>query len=174
MNIHPLLVHFPIAFFVIYSLFELIPFKKITAQPYWFYIKAVLIFLGVAGALAAGITGNLVEKQYFDQKALISLHSKVNFAASATFSLLAYAYFMTWIRRTQKISANNLLGISLRFENLLLNTLFKYILVLLGFVLIVLGGALGGIIVYGPNLDPFTGFVYSLVAPLVQNMPSGN
>ena len=46
MNIHPLLVHFPIALLTIYSLLELVPFKQIYRQSYWFYTKAIILIIG--------------------------------------------------------------------------------------------------------------------------------
>ena len=40
MNIHPIFVHFPIALLTLYSLAELIRWRRITELAYWFYVKA--------------------------------------------------------------------------------------------------------------------------------------
>lgn len=164
MNIHPLLVHFPIAFFVIYSVLELISFGAIKKQPFWFYVKAVLVFSGVLGALMAGITGKLAEASYPQLSRLISLHSSVNELASAVFVLIALAYFISWLKKSG-FSFSRLGGLSkpvLFYENIVLKTPFVYLLAISGLILISIGGALGGAIVYGPDFDPFTYFIYSL------------
>src|SRR5579859_8010459 len=98
MNVHPLLVHFPIAFFTTYSLFELARFKVVTKQSYWFYIKAILLFLGVISALAAITAGKIIESQFSD-KALVSLHKHVNETATILFAILAYAYLISWLKQ---------------------------------------------------------------------------
>jgi uncharacterized membrane protein len=45
-NVHPLLVHFPIALLVVYSLLEWVPLKKLANLSSWFYIKATFLFFG--------------------------------------------------------------------------------------------------------------------------------
>ena len=58
MNLHPIFVHFPIALLTLYTLCELLRFKKIKDHPAWFYLKAVLIICGTLGAAAALLTGD--------------------------------------------------------------------------------------------------------------------
>jgi len=164
MNVHPLLVHFPIAFFITYSLFELIPFKLVKKQVYWFHIKAILVILGVLGAFVAGITGKLAEASYPGLKYLIKLHSSINELASAVFVLIAFAYFISWLKKSN-ISFSKLGGLSkliLSYENIVLETPLIYFFAITGLLLISIGGALGGAIAYGPDFDPFTHFIYSL------------
>lgn len=171
MNVHPLLVHFPIAFFVTYAVFELLRFKILTRQPYWFYIKAILVSLGVIGAIFAGISGQLIESRFTD-RALISLHQHINFAASTIFAVITFAYVVRWLKITPGVKIDVVLGsltkMSLSIEHIVLDTLLLYPLVILGLLLIMIGGALGGIIVYGPNLDPFTQFIYFLAKPFLK------
>ena len=164
MNIHPLLVHFPIAFFIAYSVLEILPFKKLKREPYWFYIKALFVILGCFGALAAGITGSIAENQYAEDGSLIELHSRINLLASASFAVLALGYFIGLLKRANVNFANfNSLGrLASLYENIVLETPLIYFFVITGFILISIGGALGGAIVYGSNFDPFTHFVYSL------------
>ncbi len=164
MNIHPLFVHFPIAFFITYSVFELIPLKSVKKQSFWFYVKAVLVFSGVLGALMAGITGKLAEASYSGLRQLINLHSLINELASAVFVLIAFAYLISWLKKSG-FSFSKLGGLSklvLLYEFIVLKTPFVYLLAITGLILIFIGGALGGAIAYGPDFDPFTHFIYSL------------
>ena len=52
-NIHPLFVHFPIAFLFIYSLIKIVPVKKWLPKVSWKDIERVLLVVGVLGAFAA-------------------------------------------------------------------------------------------------------------------------
>ncbi|HSW89040.1 MAG TPA: DUF2231 domain-containing protein [Candidatus Saccharimonadales bacterium] len=166
MNVHPLLVHYPIAFFMTYAVFELVRFKKIIKQPYWFYVKAILVCLGVVSAFAAGVAGKIIQPQ-FTQKTLVSIHEHVNESATIVFTIIAFCYIISWIQQTKSnstlLQSNKFWTVSLKIEHMVLHTPFLYFLVIPGLLLITLGGTLGGIIVYGPNLDPITSFVYSLL-----------
>lgn len=166
MNVHPLLVHYPIAFFMTYAVFELLRFKKLTKQPYWFYVKAILVCLGVISAGAAIIAGKIIQPQ-FTQKTLVSIHEHVNESATAIFAIMAFCYIVAWIRNTPHNAIpekfQGFWNVALKIEDLVLHTPLLFGLVIIGLLLITLGGTLGGIIVYGPKLDPITNFVYSLL-----------
>lgn len=45
MNIHPFLVHFPIALFCVYTILECVRFQVVIKQPYWFYLKAGIVIM---------------------------------------------------------------------------------------------------------------------------------
>jgi uncharacterized membrane protein len=130
MNVHPLLVHFPIAFFITYSVFELIPLKLVKKQAYWFYIKAILVICGVLGAIVAGIAGKLAEASYPGLKQLINVHSSINELASAVFVLIAFAYIVSWLKKSN-FGFSKLGGLSkpiLAYKNIVLETPLIYLL----------------------------------------------
>ncbi len=167
MNIHPVLVHFPVAFLTVYALLELVPFKKITKQPYWFYVKFYVLFFGVIGAGAAILAGQAIENN-FGPSQLVSLHSKINETASFLFGLLLVAYLVEWITRERKEHMiQRIVGPLWKFflwiRNLLYPVAVRIAISIIALFLITLGAALGGLIAFGPSLDPFTGFLNSFL-----------
>ena len=79
MNIHPILVHFPIALLTLYAIWELIRFKKVTAQHYWFHVKAILIIAGLVTAELALGSGEAIEKMFKEENpikdAIVPVHA---------------------------------------------------------------------------------------------------
>jgi len=170
MNIHPIIVHFPIALLFVYAIFELLRFRKITAQPFWFYIKALLVTLGTVGALASIWAGEQIEHAFDSTplKAVVEMHSLWAHTATLVFSVLALAYIIVWsdgiVRQRSKMfeffsSTWNTLFKSAQF---ILKTRLSFILALAGLVAIIITGALGASIAHGPNTDPIVSFIYSL------------
>lgn len=147
-NVHPLLVHFPIALLTVYSLLEIVSIKKLRALPYWFYVKAILLIAGTISILPTILAGLLIENQFESQEKLVDLHSKFGELSALVYGLLTVIYIYSWVKKTQ-IKMPILVGI----------------LSVLGLVLLLITGALGGTIVYGPNLDLFTSFIYRIFFP---------
>jgi len=167
-NVHPLLVHFPIAFFSLYGALELLSIlKKFKKQDYMFYLKATLVILGCFGALFAAIAGKLIEHQFAYRKELINVHSTINELASVVFVLIAFAYLISWFKKSNIsfLKLGILWKISMYWEKIVLNTPLIYLLTVVGLILITIGGALGGAIAFGPRVDPVSSFVYSLFFP---------
>lgn len=152
-NIHPILVHFPIALLTIYSLLEFIRFKKVLELEYWFYVKAVLVILGAGATIPSILAGKIIEGQFATQRPLVELHSLFAYATTAVFGILAAYYFFSWIGRIRGQD-----WVESRFSR----WYFLVPMSLIGLKLIMVTGALGGVIAFGPQTDPFAGFVYHL------------
>lgn len=168
MNFHPLIIHFPIAFLTVYAILEFIRIKKIQDLPYWFYVKAALVVIGSASTIPALFSGKLIEHGFQDRRHLVNVHSFWAELTTVIFGIIALSYFIEIVAR------NNLFGIKLgksldsiwqikqKFSKIVLETKLVLLLALLGLVAVIITGALGGIIVYGPSLDPFTQFIYNI------------
>ncbi|OIO53047.1 hypothetical protein AUJ46_06050 [Candidatus Peregrinibacteria bacterium CG1_02_54_53] len=102
MNLHPLTVHFPIAFLTLYSVMELLRIRPFTRLSFWFPIKAVLLIVGViwtfislkTGEQAAEIAGGGLEYR------VVELHAGFAFAVTWVYAVLAVGYIITWIDRS--------------------------------------------------------------------------
>lgn len=169
MNIHPVFVHFPIALMTFYAICELLRFKKLTNTTYWFYVKAVLVIAGTLSAFLALNTGELAE-HLADRglRPLIETHSAFASASTWIFGIISLLYLISWISRSelnQKILNSKIGSIwnkKVYWANKIINSWFIILLAFVGLCMITITGALGGAIVYGPNVDPIVSFIYHL------------
>ncbi|HAS84541.1 MAG TPA: hypothetical protein DCS23_00485 [Candidatus Yonathbacteria bacterium] len=173
MNIHPLLVHFPIAFLALYAICELIRFKKVIAQHYWFHVKAILIIAGLVTAELALVSGEAIEKMFRDENptkdAIVPVHSASAEGTIGIFLILAISYLVLWIEYdSSKKFLVKYPSLASPWERLIkiakwiIDTPASLVLALIGIVGITITGALGGAMVHGPEVDPFVSFVYHL------------
>lgn len=164
LNVHPLLVHFPIAFLAGYTLLEFVRIPILTRQSFYFYTKAILLFFGVVMAAPAILTG-LIAQRYVTNHALVDLHQNINILATAVFGILAVGYFILWVQKTPPVFLQKMAMWSwiVKLAQFIVQTPVVFILTLIGIILLTIGGALGGIIVYGANMDPFTAFIAALL-----------
>lgn len=176
MNIHPLFVHFPIALLALYSLLELASCasSRLREQEWVFSVKAFLLFVGVATAFIALVTGGITEdilKEEGDANFyMVGTHSAFAAATTVLYVILAAAYLVRVFDR--RGWGNRMVGLNSPFmriwnfkkyvAHLILDTWFLPILALLSFIGMAFTGALGAAIVYGPSADPFVSFVYHL------------
>lgn len=166
MNIHPIFVHFPIAFLTLYAVSEFIRSKKVVTLPGWRYIKLLLLVVGLLGAFLALGTGDFGEKEFISARAIIRVHETFAQITTSIFSALVlyYLVFEVNVRWGAQIAST----VYMRLWNIIA-TIFNKVfskqviiaLAFLGLITISITGALGGAIVYGPNADPVVHLVYS-------------
>lgn len=168
LNIHPIFVHFPIALLSVYVLLEVLRFKVVSKQSYIFYLKAIFVIFGTIGAGFALLTGKIAEELVNeDVSYLVHVHQIWAILSSLIFGIIALCYFVAWINKDfpgflAKYKNNLIWKILLKLSDNILKSPLIIILALIGFVAITITGALGGIIVYGQNSDPFAQFIYTL------------
>lgn len=162
-NLHPLLVHFPIALLTLYAVLECLRIPRLQQAAATFYIKAVLVIIGFVSSIVTYLSGEAIEEMFRGNARidrLIEAHSSFALATVIVFGILAIAYKIQWIKRDTKITwLQKLYPIS----DILLKPFVCIPLALLGLGLVTVTGALGGSIVYGPNIDPFVSFIYGLI-----------
>ncbi len=174
MNIHPIFVHFPIAFLTVYCLLELVRFKFITSTAYWFYIKAFTVIVGAAGSIAAYETGEWALELIGDAGAgeLIYTHSQWAKVTMVLFVVIAAIYALAWITRLELFmkfeTRTSLAGqpIYSMFKRMIIRLPESYLMILpalAGLVCVTVTGALGATIVYGPDADFMVKLIYDLI-----------
>lgn len=169
-NIHPLLVHFPIAFLVLYSFLEIISFKKVRSIFWIFYTKAVLVIAGFIGGLAASSSGEAIEDNFPQFHNLIEVHSFWAGTTNVIFGIVAVVYLIVWLHKSDiiKLPIESTLGKIWRFkimlaEKILYNRALMVLITITGIIAVTITGALGASIVYGPEIDPIVNSIYSKI-----------
>lgn len=165
LNVHPLLVHFPIGLLTIYALLELVRWKRLNNQTL-FAIKAFLVITGFAAACVTWLTGQLAENTAivptFAHPELVGIHSKMADLTIVSFGVLAAGYVVMVVKALDweltKPLVRSLSGPAVKLTSAPLAP----ILAIVGLGLLLTTGGLGGVIVYGPHLDPFTNVLYQL------------
>lgn len=184
MDIHPLIVHFPVALLTLYSIAEFLRFKNIHQQPLLFGIKTIMVAFGTLGAGIALLTGETAEHIQLMRannptlKHIINIHSDWAAVATLIYGVIALAYISTAIEKTgflayvdERIKLNNNLNklCNLFFArivpaaNHLVESRIIILLALLGLAAITITGALGGSIMYGTSADPIVWAIYKIL-----------
>lgn len=183
MNLHPILVHFPIALLTIYALMEMLRLKKLLNWQTWFYVKAILVMMGGLGALAAYFSGSMARSAVRSGdfvvaipnfRQVVAMHENFAKISITIFGIIASSYLIAWINKelmplrggaTATTKQSLIWFWLLKFSDIIQKGPVVTILALAGLICITITGGLGGVIVYGPFADPFFGAVYKLLFP---------
>lgn len=163
-------MHFPIAFLTIYACFELMPFKKLHAWQTWFYVRAVLLFVGWVGSWFAILSGKAIEEEFASTSAfakIVETHEHAAFTTMFVFLILVLTYGLVWIQRDVQTEATwRKTHVWMKLSQVALFIYESYwlrgALAFVGLIAVTVTGALGGGMVHGPEVDPAVGFIYRL------------
>lgn len=161
-DIHPIVVHFPIALLTIYTAIQCVPPKITWRKLPLFTLNAFLLIIGSASLLIARQTGDLLEHTQ-GHSPLLDAHSTWATSATAIYGILTIIYLLLVLARTQQVYQQEWLRPYERYLKLSTRLFTSYavtVVALIGFILLFITGALGGAIVYGPEVDPFVSIVY--------------
>ena len=147
-NIHPLIVHFPIALLFLYSVVKILPLRQFFSKVSWKHIERFLLIFGLLGAAAAIYTGGIAEHLVGPNKQLVEMHSTFAFASLGIYGFLLFLEIVGLIKP--------------KYEGITNGVISKF-LALAGLVAISITGMLGGVMVYGLSADPLAPMVLKLL-----------
>lgn len=177
MNLHPLFVHFPIAFLVLYSSAELVPSKTLRAHHSFFFIKLTLLVAGVFGAWLSLMSGDAIEHMFgndAEKNRILAAHAFWASACTTAYAILAGVYIIEWIRGKTFLLPKMILpawNVLLTLQSFLYRHWVRIVLAAFGFIAISLTGALGGALVHGIHVDPVVYWIYKLHEPFFNILP---
>lgn len=164
-NIHPILVHFPIALLLIYSFIKIVPFKRWYPNVSWKHIEIALLVFGVLGAFAALSTGELAQHLSRPNRQLVNMHAGFASASTWFYGLILVGEILTFINPfiVLKFNIPPLTKLLNLVQQILTNEILSKVLAFLGLIAITVTGLLGGVMVYGLSADPMARIVLQIL-----------
>ena len=165
MNLHPIIVHFPIACLILYSLIEIGSLSSLRIRKNLETTKYFLLLIWVIGTFTALQSGEIAQ-QAFGKSELIHTHEEFGEKSHIT-------YVIIWCFYLAKLIINKRIFIKYWtkrekshlswFISFVDSKLSHYIIAwlsIIGVTLLSITGALGGAISHGPDTDPIVKVVY--------------
>lgn len=163
-NVHPLLVHFPVALLTVYALLECARWKRIMTLPYTFYVKATFVIIGTVASYAAYVSGEWIGEEFMQGSLtpLVQRHAFFAMLTALLYTIIALAYLFAWLKRADVLAFPAVQRVGYAADRFMVSG-WSVLTALIGLILVTITGALGGAIVYGPDIDPVVRIIYTFV-----------
>ena len=164
-----MLVHFPIALLTIYALMEVLSYLFFRASTTALRVKGFLVIVGAASSVPTIVSGLMIKGQFMGDERLaqtVQTHQYFAFSTLILFSFLALIYAVLFLQESpwQHRLATKRWWVILQAKAVCYQkTVLLPSLALIGLCLVTMTGALGGGLVYGPEIDPMVSFIYRLL-----------
>ena len=166
MDLHPIIVHFPIAILTLWSLIEIVRPSRLLPQVSWASISAFLLVTGFLTALAALFTGDIAAGGI--PSALTGMHEQFAQLSVILYGLFVLDFVFPFVlRMLVQIFSTSFYGGVVRivrmYERLFQMRMVRLMLASIALASLVVTGMLGGVMVYGPDIDPLAPFILSVL-----------
>lgn len=175
MDLHPIIVHIPVAFLSIFSIVEILSlFPKFRHSKTFFFIKFFILLVGFTTTILALMSGENAFHLNIEavNKSLVHDHERMADMTRNIYLLIVCIYISIAFFRVEQIRN----WVALKFNNKTVLRIFEFLskvggffdryygllilLALVGLVVVSTTGALGGAIIYGTQTkDPFINMV---------------
>lgn len=164
-NIHPLVVHFPIALLLVYSFIKILPLAKYFPNVAWKHIERALLVFGVLGAFASLSTGEIAEELVNPNRKLVETHAFFANFSTWIYGLLLAGEILSYLNVSfiPRLQTSIITKLTFNLERLLTHPILSKVLAFVGFLAISLTGMLGGVMVYGLSADPLAPIVMQIL-----------
>jgi len=155
-NLHPIFVHFPIAFFLLYSLLRLLPWPKKLPAVDWQIPRIIMLVVGLLGAWLANVTGEVASHLVQPNRSLVHMHESFAGASVNIYAILLILELLIFIK-PEWLEFRYLQPVKpyiLWLKKILARPWLLMLLAIAGAVTIAITGLLGGVMVYGLAADP--------------------
>jgi uncharacterized membrane protein len=161
MNLHPIIVHFPIALLVLYTSLEVVSFFKKSRAEKLSFTKIFLLVVGIVWTFFALQSGEVAQDLLWKSD-LIHQHEEFAEMTYKTYLIILLIYIIT--RETVLIKFKNpILSKISTFVAYLKTYGVVVLLSVIWLVLLTIVWALWGAISHGPAVDPIVQYIYTLV-----------
>lgn len=165
-NLHPIIIHFPIALLFFYSLIKIFPVKSWFPKISLITTERFLLLIGTIGIFFAKSSGEATKHLTNPERNLVQMHELFANALTVFYVVLVVIEFLPFLNnflKKKKIIPQKILLILKTVSSKIKNKYLVFILSLLGIITLFITGLLGGVITYGPTADPLAPFVLKLL-----------
>lgn len=164
-NIHPMVVHFPVALLLFYSIIKILPWSKWFPNVSWKHIERALLLAGVLGAFVSLSTGEVAEHLTNPNEKLVEMHAFFAGLSTWLYGALLAGEFLTlvspWLIAKQFLVP--LMGLISWIQKILTHITLSKFIAFFGLIAISITGLLGGVMVYGTTADPLANVVLKIL-----------
>lgn len=154
-NIHPIIVHFPIALLFVYAVLEIAQKIKLRNKSWYKTLKLGFLYIGTVFGFLALQSGGIAE-HIVGETSVVETHGFFGTMTTWIFSILSIIYLLPEIHSITHPLFKKLQRICMSLQKITI------LLAILGLITLTITGALGGAISHGPDTDPIVSLIYSL------------
>jgi uncharacterized membrane protein len=164
-NIHPIIVHFPVALLFLYSIIKILPVQKWMPSVAWRDVERVFLVFGILGAMAANATGEVAENLVKPNHDLVEAHAMFASISTWLYGLLLVGeiFAVVNIKLIPKLQIPLLTKLGILVEKVFCHIGFSKIMAFFALITISITGMLGGAMVYGLSADPLVPLILKIL-----------